>query len=99
MNNTIDIRLLHKSLIQDVLSHRETPSADVGEIHPALKEKVEGFDIQRLEQLGFDLLRGEENGRNGEDGFTIHSGFSNLYWNLIQALSCVKVYSSKPITL
>lgn len=97
-NSTIDLRLLHKSLIQDVLLHRETPSADVGEIHSALREKVEGFDVQRLEQLGFDLLRVGDNGKNGEDGFTIHSGFSNLYWNLIQTLSCVKVYSSKPIT-
>lgn len=94
-NQTVDIRLLHKPLIRSVLCGGE--NTEVGAIHETLRKKVLGFDEDRLEQLGYDLrgkhLRGKESMEN--DGFTIHSGFSNVYWNLIQTLSCVKAYSSK----
>lgn len=92
----VDIRLLHKPLIRSVL--RGEDSAEVGAIHEALRKKVLDFDVNRLEQLGYDL-RGErlQGGKESmeNDGFTIRSGFSNAYWNLIQTLSCVKAYSSK----
>ena len=93
---TVDIRLLHKPLIRSVLRGEE--SAEVGAIHEALRKKVLGFDVNRLGQLGYDL-RGErlQGGKESmeNDGFTIRSGFSNAYWNLVQTLSCVKAYSSK----
>ncbi|KNB42677.1 prolyl-tRNA synthetase [Blastocystis sp. subtype 4] len=96
-NGDMDIRLLHKPLIQDVLFKRTSDT--VGDIHPVLRRKVESFDFQRLEQLGYKLKN--ENGSQGmkDDGFMIRSSFGNVYWNLIQTLSCIKTYSSKPLGL
>ena len=96
-NGGMDIRLLHKPLIQDVLFKRTSDT--VGDIHPVLRRKVESFDFQRLEQLGYKLKN--ENGSQGmkDDGFMIRSSFGNVYWNLIQTLSCIKTYSSKPLGL
>ena len=93
-NQSIDIRLLHKPLISSVLRNEE--SEEVGPIHEALRKKILGFDGSRLEQLGYDL-KGERAEKQSmeTDGFSIRCGFSNVYWNLVQTLSCVKTYSSK----
>ena len=86
----LELRLLHKHLIRSVLN--DEASDAVGDIHDVLREKVRGFDIDHLEQLGFRLRSTEELTKT--DGYSIYSGFSNLYWNLIQTLSCVKTYSA-----
>ena len=95
-NEMIDLRLLHKDLIENVLNHSE--SENVGIVHSELREKVESFDLDRLTQLGYKFNTGiqmKENTSMENDGFVIRCGFSTLYWNLIQSLSCIKTYSSK----
>ena len=92
-NEMIDLKLLHNHLITSVIENRV--SEDVGDIHPVLREKVETFDFDRLEQLGYQIRKGIQMKDDVEDGFTIHCGFSTLYWNIIQTLSCIKTYSSK----
>lgn len=91
----IDLRLLHKQLIEDVVKKQE--SQTVGRIHDALRQKVESFDIDRLEQLGYQIRQDTQEKQSSmeNDGFSIRCGFSTLYWNLIQTLSCIKTYSSK----
>lgn len=91
-NEMIDVRLLHKDLIKDVIQNKESDA--VGSIHPALREKIQRFDIGRLQQLGYHFGE-EQNDSMESDGFTVRCGFSTLYWNLIQTLSCIKTYSSK----
>ena len=93
-NQSIDIRLLHKPLISSVLRNEE--SEEVGAIHEALRKKILGFDVNRLQQLGYDL-KGESVKKQSmeTDGYSIRCGFSNVYWNLVQTLSCVKTYSSR----
>lgn len=93
-NQSIDIRLLHKPLISSVLRNEE--SEEVGAIHEALRKKILGFDVNRLQQLGYDL-KGESAEKQSmeTDGYSIRCGFSNVYWNLVQTLSCVKTYSSR----
>lgn len=93
-NQSIDIRLLHKPLISSVL--RNEKSEEVGTIHEALRKKILGFDVNRLQQLGYDL-KGESAEKQSmeTDGYSIRCGFSNVYWNLVQTLSCVKTYSSR----
>lgn len=93
-NQSIDIRLLHKPLISSVL--RNEKSEEVGTIHEALRKKILGFDVNRLQQLGYDL-KGESAEKQSmeTDGYCIRCGFSNVYWNLVQTLSCVKTYSSR----
>ena len=80
---------------------REAPSGRLGgngetgkgeEISDVLRKKILGFDRSRLEQLGFDLVK--EGGDMKSDGYTISSGFGELYWNLVQTLSCVKSYQN-----
>ena len=53
----IDLRLLHKELIGDVW--RKEESEGVGKIHSVLREKVRQFDMERLQQLGYDITRQE----------------------------------------
>ena len=93
-NQSIDIRLLHKPLISSVLRNEE--SEEVGAIHEALRKKILGFDVNRLQQLGYDLKEESAEKQSMEtDGYSIRCGFSNVYWNLVQTLSCVKTYSSR----
>ena len=67
-NQSIDIRLLHKPLISSVLRNEE--SEEVGAIHEALRKKILGFDVNRLQQLGYDL-KGESVGKQSmeTDGY------------------------------
>ena len=95
----LDVRLLHRNVIRNVWRNEETGkhggNGETGkgeEISDVLRKKILGFDRNRLEQLGFDLVK--EGGDMKSDGYTISSGFGELYWNLVQTLSCVKSYQN-----
>ena len=95
----LDVRLLHRNVIRNVWRNEETGkqgrNGETGkgeEICDVLRKKILGFDRNRLEQLGFDLVK--EGGDMKSDGYTISSGFGELYWNLVPTLSCVKSYQN-----
>lgn len=99
MGGNLDVRLLHRNVIRDVWRNEETrkhggnvETRKREEISDVLREKILGFDRSRLEELGFDLVK--EGGDMKSDGYTISSGFGELYWNLVQTLSCVKSYKN-----
>ena len=99
MGGNLEVRLLHRNVIRDVWRNEEmgkrggnVETKKKEEISDMLREKILGFDRSRLEELGFDLVK--EGGDMKSDGYTISSGFGELYWNLVQTLSCVKSYQN-----